>query len=62
MLGDNHAPMLALKAIHDLRETVLEVRKGHLLGRRHGQKYSHNYRLVGSATPAAESPGATMIT
>jgi hypothetical protein len=33
--------VLALKAVHDLREPVLHVRKRHLLSSRHGYKYSY---------------------
>src|SRR5262249_37078847 len=41
MLGDHHAAVLALQAVHDLREPVLHVREGHLLTNRHGYKYSY---------------------
>jgi hypothetical protein len=47
MLGDHHAAVLALQAVHDLLEPVLHVREGHLLSNRHGYKYSYFCAVAG---------------
>jgi hypothetical protein len=39
MLGDDHAAMLTLEAVHHLREAVLHLGERHVLSGCHGQKY-----------------------
>jgi hypothetical protein len=39
MLGDDDATVLALQAIHHLREAILHLGERHMLSCCHGQKY-----------------------
>src|SRR5260370_9035504 len=64
MLGDHDTTVLQVKAVHALRESVLHVRKGHLLSSRHSHKYSYYRELaVSRAVPRlSDVPACVVIT
>jgi hypothetical protein len=64
VLGDDDASVLALQALDDLGETILDVRQRHLIRRQHSHKYSQKLTIARSwlllargGTPNAISAG-----
>jgi hypothetical protein len=57
VLGDHDASVLALQAVYDLREPVLDVGEGHLLSDQH----SENYRCFRRSDGSDRRPGGYSI-